>query len=208
MAIMIFSMMSFANADIESPKKQLKKGISAEEIQCNMGLELVIRNNGTPSCVKSETAEKMQQRGMLFNLIKFTDLQREIRTIPASEKEIETIPASSMSIVNFYITDHDLNVAHGGVEVIPIQGLFEFTINGIVIEGPKNMIETGQDTGQFYIKLELPETIDGRNLNQNDIVLIKYLDDSDNSGKKSIGKINPTDKNICQVLNHLEEVPE
>ena len=183
---MIFSMMNFINADMESPKKQLRNGISAEEIQCNAGLKLVIRNNGTPACVKPETVEKMQERGMLFNSIKFTDLQKEIKTIPASEKEIETIPASSMSIVNFYITDHDLNVAHGGVEVIPIQGLFEFTINGIAIDGPENMIETGQDTGQFYIKLELPETIDGRELSQNDIVLIKYLDRSDHSGEKRV----------------------
>jgi hypothetical protein len=88
--------------------------------------------------------------------------------------------------VNFYITDHDLNVAHGGVEVIPIQGLFEFTINGVVIDGPENMIETGQDTGQFYIKLELPETINGRDLSQKDIVLIKYLDSSDHAGEKRV----------------------
>ena len=186
MTIMVFSIMSSANADMESPKKQLKNGISVEEIQCNLGLELVTRNNGMPACVKPETIEKMQERGLLSNSIKFTDLQKEIRTIPASEKEIETIPASSMSIVNFYITDHDLNVAHGGVEVIPIQGLFEFTINGIAIDGPKNMIETGQDTGQFYIKLELPETIDGRALSQKDIVLIKYLDSSDRSGEKRV----------------------
>ncbi len=186
MTITILSMMSFANADMESPKKQLKNGILVEEIQCNTGLELVIRNNGTPACVKPETVEKMHQRGMLFNSIKFTDLQKEIRTVPASEKEIETVPASSMSIVNFYITDHDLNVAHGGVEVIPIQGLFEFTIDGIAIDGPKNMIETGQDTGKFYIKLKLPDTIDGRKLNQNDIVLIKYLDNSDHSGDKRV----------------------
>jgi hypothetical protein len=171
---------------MESPKKQLKNGIPVEEIQCKAGLELIIRNNGTPACVKPETIKKMHERGMLFNSIKFTDLQKEIRTVPASEKEIETVPASSMSIVNFYITDHDLNVAHGGVEVIPIQGLFEFTISGIIIDGPKNMIETGQDTGQFYIKLELPNTINGRELNQKDIVLIKYLDGSDNSGEKRV----------------------
>ena len=186
MAITIFSMVGFANAEIESPKKQLKNGILAEEVQCNSGLELIIRNNGTPACVKPETAEKMQERGLLFNSIKFTDLQREITTVPASEKEITTVPASSMSIVNFYITDHDLNTAHSAVEVIPIRGLFEFTISGIAINGPENMIETGQDTGRFYIKLELPETINGRELSQNDIVLIKYLDRSDHSGEERV----------------------
>jgi hypothetical protein len=48
------------------------------------------------------------------------------------------------------------------------------------------MIETGPDTGQFYIKLELPDTINGRPLSQDDIVLIKYLDDSDYSGEKRV----------------------
>lgn len=186
MAVAIFSVADPAAADIESPKKQMKNGVLAEKVQCNSGLELIIRNNGTPACVKPETAEKMQERGLLFNSIKFTDLQKEITTVPASEKEIQTVPASSMSIVNFYITDHDLNVAHSAVEVIPIQGLFEFTINGIAVDGPENMIETGQDTGQFYIKLELPETIDGRELSQNDIVLIKYLDRTDHSGEERV----------------------
>jgi len=201
--ILIFSITIPANADIESPKKQLKKGIPIEEIQCNVERELVIRNNGMPACVKSETAEKMKEIGiasdpikftdlnneikeMASDPIKFTDLNNEIKTVTASKNEIESIPASSMSIVNFYITDHDLNLAHSGIEVVSTRGLFEFTINGVAIEGPENMIETGPDTGQFYIKLELPETIDGRALSQEDIVLIRYLDDSDYSGEKRV----------------------
>jgi hypothetical protein len=184
--ILIFSITIPANADIESPKKQLKKGIAVEEIQCNVERELVIRNNGMPACVKFETAEKMKEIGIASDPIKFTDLNNEIKTVTASKNEIESIPASSMSIVNFYITDHDLNLAHSGIEVVSTRGLFEFTINGIAIEGPENMIETGPDTGQFYIKLELPETIDGRALSQEDIVLIRYLDDSDYSGEKRV----------------------
>ena len=109
-----------------------------------------------------------------------------IKTVTASKKEIETIPALSMSIVNFYITDQDLNLVPRGIELVPTEGLFEFIINGIVIEGPKNMIETGPDTGQFFIKLELPETIDGKALNQEDIVLIRYLDGSDFSGESRV----------------------
>jgi hypothetical protein len=48
------------------------------------------------------------------------------------------------------------------------------------------MIETGPNTGQFFIKLELPETINGRQLSQDDIVLIKYLDESDYSGEQRV----------------------
>ena len=184
--ILIFSITISANADIESPKKQLKNGIPIEEIQCNIERELVIRNNGMPACVKSETAEKMKEMGILLNPIKFMDLNKEIKPVTATKKEIESVPASNMSIVNFYVTDHDLNLAHRAVEVVATKGLFEFTINGITIEGPENMIETGPDTGQFYIKLELPKTIGGRALSQEDIILIRYLDDSDYSGEKRV----------------------
>jgi len=142
----------------------------------------------------------MEKAKMLFTHINFSDLQKEIKSISASEKEIQTIPASSMTIVNFYIMDQDLNIAQNGVEVVPTEGLFEFSINGILIEGPENMIETGPNTGQFYIKLELPETINGRQLSQDDIVLIKYLDESDYSGEERVlVKSVPLTKSFAKV---------
>ena len=152
----------------------MKDGISPENILCREGLELVIRINGMPACVKPETADRMQERGILLDT-----------KIIKSDFEITTVPASSMSIVNFYITDHDLNLSHRGIEVISTEGLFEFTINGISIQGPERMIETGYDTGKFYLKLELPETINGKQLSQDDIVVIKYLDKSNQSGEQS-----------------------
>ena len=186
---LIFSFILPINADIESPRKQMKMGISAEDILCRNGLELVIRTNGIPACVKPETVDIMQKRGMLINT--------EFST---SDAEIVTVPASSMSIVNFYVTDHDLNVSHRGIEVISTKGLFEFTVNGIPIEGPKKMIETGYDTGQFYLKLELPETINGKQLSQDDIVLIKYLDKSNLSGEQRVqSKSIPLTKTFAEI---------
>jgi len=176
------------NADIEAPLKQMKKGVLLEDIICRNGLDLVIRTNVMPACVKPETADKMQDRGML-STTKFTKLEKVV-----------TIPASSMSIVNFYITDHDLNFAHGAIEVVSTEGLFEFTINGISIQGPKNMIETGPNTGQFYLKLELPETINGRQLSQDDIILIKYLDESDSVGEQRVSsKSVPLTKTFAKI---------
>ena len=186
---LIFSFILPINADIESPRKQMKMGISAEDILCRNGLELVIRTNGIPACVKPETVDIMQERGMLINT--------EFST---SDAEIVTVPASSMSIVNFYVTDHDLNVSHRGIEVISTEGLFEFTINGIIIEGPEKMIETGYDTGKFYLKLELPETINGKQLSQDDIVLIKYLDKSNLSGEQRVQvKSIPLTKTFAEI---------
>ena len=186
---LIFSFILPINADIESPRKQMKMGISAEDILCRNGLELVIRTNGIPACVKPETVDIMQERGMLVNT--------EFST---SDAEIVTVPASSMSIVNFYVTDHDLNVSHRGIEVISTKGLFEFTVNGIPIEGPEKMIETVYDTGQFYLKLELPETINGKQLSQDDIVLIKYLDKSNLSGEQRVQvKSIPLTKTFAEI---------
>ena len=185
-SILILAVVFPADAEIDSPKKQMSKGISAEDVLCREGLELVIRTNGNAACVRPDTADRMEKAKMLHIPIKFLDLGKEIKSVTASETEMQTVPASNMSIVNFYITDHDLNIAHDGIEVISTQGLFEFTINDITINGPKSMIETGPNTGQFYIKLELPSTINGKPLSQNDIVLIKYLDDSDYSGEKRV----------------------
>ena len=175
-----------SSLEIESPKKQMNRGISVEDVLCREGLELVIRTNGFAACVRAETAERMQKAGMLFVPIKFTDLEKESKPVTASETEIQTVPASGMSTINFYITDHDLNLEHSGIEIVSTEGLFEFTINGNPIIGPESMIETGPDTGQFYVKLELPETINGNPLSQDDIVLIKYLDESDFSGEQRV----------------------
>ena len=113
---------------------------------------------------------------------------------------IEVVPASLGSVVNFYITDDDLNLAHNGIETVSTEGLFEFSINGVAIDGPSSMVETGQDTGRFYLKLELPDTINDRPLDQNDIVVIKYLDASNYSGDKQvITKSVPLTKSFAKV---------
>ena len=196
---LIFSFILPIDADIESPRKQMKMGISAEDILCRNGLELVIRTNGIPACVKSETSDKMQKRGIAF-IAEVTKSEVTKSEVTKSEKKVVTVPASSMSIVNFYVTDHDLNLARSAVEVVDTEGLFEFTINGIIIQGPKNMIETGPNTGQFYLKLELPETINGKQLSQDDIVLIKYLDKSNLSGEQGVQvKSIPLTKTFAEI---------
>ena len=184
-----------ANADVESPKKQMKRGIAVEDITCKAGLSLVIRTSGFPACVKSTTGDKLQKMGLVMEFIK-----SEIQIASKKLEEIQVVPASSGSIVNFYITDDDLNIAHSGIETVSTEGLLEFTINGIPIDGPQSMIETGPDTGRFYVKLQLPDTVNGIHLDQNDVVLIKYLDASDYSGDKQIVvKSVPLTKSFAKV---------
>ena len=175
-AILVLSTGIHAHAETEPPIKQMKKGIPIENIVCKSGLELVIRNNEMPACVSSETAEKMVNFGIAYIPVKITE----------TKNEIKTVPASNMAIVNFYITDQDLNLERMNIEIVPAKDLFEFTINGIPIDGPETIIETGRDTGQFYVKLELPDTIGGKPLSQDDVVLIKYLDESDHAGEQRV----------------------
>ena len=96
---MIFSFIIPINANIDSPRKQMAEGVSVQDVICREVIEKVIRTNGMPACVKPETADKMFDRGML-NTTEFTKLEKVV-----------TIPASSMSTVNFYVTDQDLNLA-------------------------------------------------------------------------------------------------
>ncbi|MCV0412760.1 hypothetical protein [Nitrosarchaeum sp.] len=185
---------NLTSADAESPRKQMKRGVSVEDISCKDGLSLVIRNNGSPACVSVETADRMEKRGLgeievraaqvtTNSDVSIKDLEKTTTPIKKQES-VKVVPASTGSVINFYIQDDDLNVAHNGVETVSTAGLFEFTINGISIDGPPTMIETGPNTGEFYVKLQLPDTINGRPLSQNDVVLIKYLDASDYSGDK------------------------
>ncbi len=49
---------------ILSPLKQISEGISASDVTCNEGLEKIFKNNDSPICVKSSTAEKLIQRNL------------------------------------------------------------------------------------------------------------------------------------------------
>jgi hypothetical protein len=187
--VLIFTQVSFG--EVESPRKQLKHGIALEKIVCKENKVLVQRPSGMPACVSPSAAVKLVSHGwkkIAFtfdkdNKIKIKDMTKSTE-IHKSTGDIKVVPASGGSIVNFYIKDDDLNIAHSGVETVSTEGLVEFTISGIVIEGPKSMIETGLDTGEFNLKLQLPDTINGRPINQDDTVVMRYFDQSDVSGDK------------------------
>ncbi len=48
---LIFSLVLPINAEIESPKKQMKRGTLAVDVICKENLELVIRTNTTPNSI-------------------------------------------------------------------------------------------------------------------------------------------------------------
>ena len=205
-----FSGLSFGDDNIESPRKQLEKGIHIENVVCKLGYVLAILQSDKLACLSNTTFLKLEERGYIKSVIKEfpqESLPKEIKkdtavsspptvaepntssgstikgdTGKTSTAEIKNVPASAGSIVNFYITDNDLNISPNGVDIVDVTNLLEFSINGISIEGPKTMTETGFDTGQFYVKLQLPDSINGEPLSQDDVVEVTYLDGSDAGG--------------------------
>ena len=109
-------------------------------------------------------------------------------------------PASPNTTLTFYITDDNLNTSHRGVDVIALVGLVDFTINGMAIPGPATMVETGVDTGTFQIQLTLPSTVNGRSLQNGDVVVMAYHQKADYSG-------NPQTITQSRVLNIIPSSP-
>jgi hypothetical protein len=231
LGVIVFFILTIAGnamADtIDSPRKQLSKGVAPQDVICQQNLLLAILSNNVPVCVKQSTISILEQRGYNFTLIKeqtqtkphVNSTETKLPITPQQETQarsstsstisgqtgktnvqIETIPASSRSIVNFYITDDDLNTSRNGVDIIQTQGLVEFYINGVQIDGPDTMIETGPNTGTFYLRLELPSMVNGLPITQNDIIEVRYLDESDSSGqqRQSVKSI-PLSQTYAQV---------
>ena len=109
-----------------------------------------------------------------------------------------SVPAGST--VPFYITDDNLNTSHRAVQTISTSGLVDFTINGIPISGPSTMRETGVDTGVFVLYLTLPSTVNGKSLEDGDVVVMTYHQNADYSG-------NPTDITQSVTISQTPSSP-
>jgi len=90
------------------------------------------------------------------------------------------------STVPFFITDENLVTSHKAILTISTSGLVDFTINGIPIAGPGAMTETGVDSGVFQLYLTIPSTVNGKPVQDGDVVVMTYHQRADYSG-------NPTD---------------
>jgi hypothetical protein len=50
---------------LKSPLKQIKAGVTTDEIQCNESLILVTKYDGSPACVKPETIPRLMERNWI-----------------------------------------------------------------------------------------------------------------------------------------------
>lgn len=65
-SLVIYPSIISVNAEthqIMSPKKQMKSGIAAEDVECKSGLVLMIRSNGVAACVKPATSMNLSEAG-------------------------------------------------------------------------------------------------------------------------------------------------
>ncbi|MDE1838303.1 MAG: HYR domain-containing protein [Thaumarchaeota archaeon] len=109
-------------------------------------------------------------------------------------------PATPGTILTFYVTDSNLSTDHRAVMTISTAGLVDFTINGVPISGPGEMVETGIDTGVFQLELTLPDSVNGKPLQNGDVVVMTYHQKADYSG-------NPTDVTQSAVLSSAPSSP-
>ena len=109
-------------------------------------------------------------------------------------------PATPGTILTFYISDINLSTDHRAVMIIPTSGLVDFTINGVPVSGPDTMVETGIDTGTFQIQLTLPDSVNGKPLQNGDVVVMTYHQKADYSG-------NPTTVTQSKVLTSAPSNP-
>ena len=104
------------------------------------------------------------------------------------------------SVLNLYLTDNDLNTSHNGIDTVSTTGLLEFTINGIPIKGPDTMKEVAVNAGTFFMQVDIPTSINGIPVERDDILLIKYNDQSNYVGKaKTITKSIVVSKTLSAI---------
>lgn len=55
---------AYVQPTLDTPLKQFKSGIAANDVKCKHGLQLVIKaEDNSPSCVKAQTAQRLVERG-------------------------------------------------------------------------------------------------------------------------------------------------
>lgn len=72
-----------------APLKQIKSGVSVDNVQCSIDLVLVIKTeDGSPACVKSDTATKLSARGWSQSTSGSDQTSNQIVTLEQNNQEI------------------------------------------------------------------------------------------------------------------------
>lgn len=120
-------------SNVLSPLKQIKSGISIDEIQCKQNLVLIQKYDGSPACVTPKSAQILYERGWTLTL--HVVVNRESPTIYLGPTDIPS--ASNQFALNFYShvsQDKKSNIFFSPTSI--------FTAFAIVYEGAKDNTAT------------------------------------------------------------------
>jgi hypothetical protein len=192
------------------PLKQLKLGISAEEIKCKQDLHLVIKaSNGKPICVTPETKIKLIKRGWANetggNLVTLREGDREGPLL------VQKIFQDSISGLNFL----DYPVARDTGSPITLH-LGDTASNGCTVE--LTLVKINGSTATFLKKehndrpcpicLSEDTVIDTPNgaINVRDVKKGMAVFTQDASGHKYIGTILQTGKTMVSTIHEMVHI--
>jgi hypothetical protein len=88
LSIGIIPVISFAQS-IDSPRKQMESGITAEDVVCKSGFTLMIRISGDAACVTPTTAKKLTNAGWGTIEKEFSSDSEITETVSTNEEEPE-----------------------------------------------------------------------------------------------------------------------
>jgi hypothetical protein len=91
LSIGVVPAISFAE-NIDSPRKQMANGITAENVVCKSDFTLMIRSSGNAACVTPATAEKLESVGwgtITEQIIEETTIEASIEEEITIEESIE-----------------------------------------------------------------------------------------------------------------------
>ncbi|HEX5457807.1 MAG TPA: hypothetical protein VFX64_05410 [Candidatus Nitrosotalea sp.] len=161
----------------QTPLKQFKSGIPASDVKCADGITLVVKSeDGSPACVKPDTAQILVERGWAKEIV----TQTTINAIASSIPKLEKIPV----IINGVNSSYSFN----------------YTITGGQIEQAtadmtnKELILSIKSTGNGILMADLPRTLIDAKMNGQDSQFIVLED------KKEI-RYNQTTTIQSRILN-------
>ena len=128
---------------IVSPLKQFKSGIAANDVKCNNGLSLVIKaEDGSPVCVKQQTAQKLVERAWGWAMQTVDSLKRlQPNKIPGLEND--TGIATLQNQTYYFVTPNYTNTAYSK----PIQVSFHDVVFTLFPPGFRGGLPTGVGCG-------------------------------------------------------------
>ena len=188
------------NSKYWSPLKQFNSGVPSDEIQCRGSLTLIIKNDGSPACVKEQTFLKLVERGLIITSKAERDLMLDAgyKLYPGvgwvqgvSQKTISAESESTISLPELQVdvtgqqqvrrgTTHDITVdVFRDANPVP-DALVRITIEDYGEDIIRDFKGRTDDSGRFMFSWEIPKSFDDVK------TLLAYVDVTDDISAKTV----------------------